>query len=156
MLMALDSKNKTGFVDGLLPKPEVNHPQFRSWMRNNSKVSSWLLNSVSKEISASIIYAANAAEIWKELHDRLQQKNGPRVFQLKKNLLNCTQGSSTVSSYFTQFKYLWEELGEFRPIHNCIFVEVYNLSLIIFKVSTFLLFLRGLMNLLIKFVAKSC
>lgn len=110
MIMALDGNNKTGCMDVTIPKPEENSPQYRSWMRSNNIVSSWLLNSISKQISASVIYAANAAEIEKELQNRFQQKNDTRVFQLKNNLLSCAQGFSTISAYYTQFKSLWEEL----------------------------------------------
>lgn len=62
---------------GTLPKPEEYSPQYHSWMHNNNIILSLLLNSVFKEISASVIYAA---EIWKEPQDRFQQKKGPRVF----------------------------------------------------------------------------
>lgn len=74
MLMALDGKHKIGLVYGTLPKSKENTPQHCSWMRNNITVSSWLLNSVSKKIFASVIYAA---DIWKELQDRCQPKNYP-------------------------------------------------------------------------------
>ncbi|CAL5207379.1 unnamed protein product [Lathyrus oleraceus] len=63
MLMALDGKNTTGFLNGTFPKPEDHSPQYRSWMCNNNNIPSWLFNVVSKEISASDIYAANLAEI---------------------------------------------------------------------------------------------
>ena len=39
-------------------------------------VISWILNSISKEISASIIYVYSAREIWIDLRDRFQQSNG--------------------------------------------------------------------------------
>ncbi|KHN15443.1 hypothetical protein glysoja_036311, partial [Glycine soja] len=82
-------------------------------------VSSWLLNSVSKEIVASVIYSVSTAAIWQDLHVRFQQRNGLRVFQLKKEMLNCTQGSSSISSYYNKFKAMWEQLGEYRPVHHC-------------------------------------
>lgn len=68
--MALDGNNKTGFVDVTIPKLEEKSPQYHSWMCNNITISSWLPNSVSKEISASVIYASNATEIWKDLYNR--------------------------------------------------------------------------------------
>lgn len=76
----VDGKNKIDFVDDTIPKLEENSPQFRFWMHHNSMVSSWLLISVSKEISASFIYVENAAEIWKELQDCFELKNSPRAF----------------------------------------------------------------------------
>ena len=63
MLIALSVKNKLGFVDGSIPKPAGTDPNLSSWIRNNNIVISWILNSVSKEISASIIFSVFAYEI---------------------------------------------------------------------------------------------
>ena len=57
MLIALSIKNKLGFINGSIEKPEANDLNLlNSWIRNNNLVISWILNSVSKEISASIIF----------------------------------------------------------------------------------------------------
>lgn len=51
MQIALSVKNKTGFIDGYLPKPSSSEiSNFNAWMHNNKLVISWILNSVSKEI----------------------------------------------------------------------------------------------------------
>lgn len=85
--MALIAKNKLGIVDGSILPPDENHrPLYHSWLRNNNIVASWLLNSISKKITASVIYLSTAAEIWSDLQERFQKRNGPRVFQLKKIL----------------------------------------------------------------------
>ena len=83
MLIALFVKNKLGFIDDSLPKPDSSYlPLLNSWIMNNNVVSSWILNSVSKDISASIIFSESASEIWLDLQDRFQQSNSPRIFQL--------------------------------------------------------------------------
>ena len=74
---------------------------------------SWILNSVSKDIFGSIIFAELATEIWNDLKDRFQQSNGPRIFQLRHDLLNLSQAQNSVSVYFTQLKSTWEELSNF-------------------------------------------
>src|ERR1044072_5698275 len=119
MRLALDGKNKLSFVDGTIPVPPANDPNFRAWERNNSVVASWLLNSISKEITASVIYSTTAMGIWMDLQERYQQQNGPRVLQIRHQLHSLTQGSMTVSHYFTKVKTLWEELGEYRPTVTC-------------------------------------
>ena len=56
MIIALSVKNKIGFIDGSIMKPEGNDLNLLNfWVKNNHMVISWILNSVSKEISASII-----------------------------------------------------------------------------------------------------
>ncbi|XP_068638505.1 uncharacterized protein [Aristolochia californica] len=82
-------------------------------------VISWILNSVSKEISASVIFAASAREIWLDLRDHFQQRNGPRIFQLKRELMNLRQDKDSVSTYFTKLKTIWEELSNYRPHCSC-------------------------------------
>lgn len=73
MLISLSVKNKVGFIDGTLPEPPMNAIVNRdSWMRNNKLVISWILNSVSKEISTGIMFADSAKEIWNDLKDRYE------------------------------------------------------------------------------------
>jgi hypothetical protein len=56
MSMALSAKDKFGFIDGSLTKPAMDTPKYFAWDRCNNMVLSWILNSVSQEISSSIIY----------------------------------------------------------------------------------------------------
>ncbi|KAL5548032.1 hypothetical protein UlMin_003263 [Ulmus minor] len=119
-LIALSVKNKLGFVDRSIAKPPGTDTNlFNSWIRNNNMAMSWILNSVSKEISASIMFASSAREIWLDLKDRFQQKNGPRIFQLKRELMNLRQDQNSVSIYFTKLKTIWEELSNYRPNCSC-------------------------------------
>ncbi|XP_075507387.1 uncharacterized protein LOC142544212 [Primulina tabacum] len=92
MPIALSVKNKLGFVDGSISKPsdfEVN--LLNVWVRNNNIVISWLLNSVSKDILASILFADSAKEIWNDLKDRFQQSNATKIFQLRRDLITLKQ-----------------------------------------------------------------
>ncbi|XP_030964928.1 cysteine-rich receptor-like protein kinase 6 [Quercus lobata] len=82
-------------------------------------VASWILNSVSQEIATSIVYKDTALEIWNDLRERLSQGNGPRVFQLLKDISGVTQGQSSITSYFTQLNVLWDQLQIFRPFPMC-------------------------------------
>ncbi|EXC16177.1 hypothetical protein L484_024345 [Morus notabilis] len=84
MMIALSVKNKLGFIDGSITKPEgTDLNLLSSWIRNNNMVISWILNSVSKEISARSLFAEFAFEIWFDFKDRFQQSNDPRIFQLR-------------------------------------------------------------------------
>jgi hypothetical protein len=60
MSMALSAKNKLGFIDGSLAKPAEDTSEYFAWDRCNNMVLSWILNSVSQEISSSIIYIESA------------------------------------------------------------------------------------------------
>lgn len=118
MVTALRAKNKLCFVDGTLPVPDDDDPFFASWSRCNSMVISWLLNSVSSEIGHSLLYYDTAAEIWVDLKECYSQTSGPRIYQLKKDLMALQQGTLDVNSYFTKLKIIWDELKQFMPVFN--------------------------------------
>ncbi|GMJ09051.1 hypothetical protein like AT1G21280 [Hibiscus trionum] len=87
MAMPLSAKNKLDFVDGSITAHAVtDQVRYRFWKRANNLVNSWLLNSISKDIAASLIFHSCAADIWKDFEDRFQQNNAPRVFHLKKKI----------------------------------------------------------------------
>lgn len=65
--LALSAKNKLELVDGSLPKPADNSPLYAFWHRCNGMVLSWLLNLISVEIRASVVYFITAQEIWEDL-----------------------------------------------------------------------------------------
>jgi hypothetical protein len=46
-------------------------------------------------------------------------KDGPRVFQMQKSMSALSQDNSSMSSYFTQLKSLWDELSNYRRIPLC-------------------------------------
>ena len=119
MLMALTVKNKVGFVDGMISRPNTNDLIFGAWNRCNSMISSWIINSVNRDIADSLLYLDSSCDIWKDLNNRFSQGNGPRIFQIKKQFSTLNQGSLDVNSYFTKLKILWDELKEFQPVPLC-------------------------------------
>ena len=66
-----------------------------------------------------MVYRKTAKEVWKKLQDRFSQGNGPRVYQLPKNLASISQGELSVSDYFTNLSILWDEIHNFNPLHLC-------------------------------------
>lgn len=57
MSMALMIKNKKGFVDGSLKRPNADKTEeLQQWERCNTLVKTWILGSTSKEISGSVIH----------------------------------------------------------------------------------------------------
>ncbi|WVZ14050.1 hypothetical protein V8G54_011616 [Vigna mungo] len=73
MSMALQMKNKFGFVDGSIPCPTDKDPMVHTWKRCNNLVLSWINHSVSHEIGTSIIWVDSAIAARKDLKDRFSQ-----------------------------------------------------------------------------------
>lgn len=65
MTLALNSKNKLGFVDGSISAPSkiVDPEGYVAWSRCNDMVHSWIVNTLSTEISDSVIYYTTANEV---------------------------------------------------------------------------------------------
>ena len=119
MSIALYMKNKLGFVDGSIFKPmSTDQILMNSWIRNNNVVISWILNSVSKEISASVMFSESTTEVCVDLRERFQQSTTSN-FQLRRDLINLSQDQNSVATYFTKLKTIWEELNNFRPNCSC-------------------------------------
>ena len=118
MERALTTKNKLEMGYGSMSQPPVNSPNFKAWKKCN-KVISWITNYVSKDIVISILYITKAEDAWKYLKTWFSQENGPRTFQLQKTIAGLAQESNSVSTYYTQFKGIWDEFSNYCPIPNC-------------------------------------
>ena len=119
ILRALSMKNKSVFIDGSCVKPAENSPQARQWQRCDDMVTSWILNSLTKEIADSVEYVNNSCELWKELEDRYDQTNGAKLYQIQKEIDDLTQGTLDITVYYTKLKKLWEELNTLNTKSVC-------------------------------------
>ena len=109
MRKALLTKIRLGFIDGTLTlsSPLVSTlSTIQAWIRCDNMVGTWLTNSVSPKIRASIVYEDTALEIWTKLRGIFSQKNGPRIFNLQKQIAKLHQGEVSIIDFFTQLKVL--------------------------------------------------
>ncbi|KAF5453563.1 hypothetical protein F2P56_028460, partial [Juglans regia] len=117
---ALRAKNKLGFINGTILKPtDSSDPLLEAWERCNDLVVSWLQNSVSASVKSSLTLVDDSKILWMELKDRFTQQNGPRIFQLKRDLAGLSQNQDPVTIYFGHLKGLWDELAIYDPLPNC-------------------------------------
>uniref|UniRef100_A0A6V7QVB5 Retrotransposon Copia-like N-terminal domain-containing protein n=1 Tax=Ananas comosus var. bracteatus TaxID=296719 RepID=A0A6V7QVB5_ANACO len=119
MKNALQAKNKLGFFDGTLKKPDTSASEASHWTICNSMVIAWIFNSLDKSLQGSVAYAEDAKDMWDDLKDRFSQGNAPRVFQLKTELSLLRQDGLSVASYYTKLKTLWDELDDYSGTPAC-------------------------------------
>ncbi|XP_050242506.1 uncharacterized protein LOC126691517 [Quercus robur] len=67
------------------------------------------------DLKARVMYINTARDLWIDLKDRLSQDNTSRLFELQKEISHLSQGSLSMSSYFTKFKTLWDEFANYQP-----------------------------------------
>ncbi|KAI9161237.1 hypothetical protein LWI28_015656 [Acer negundo] len=116
MTMALNSKNKLGFVNGRIsaPSEETDPNGYAACSRCNDMVHSWIINALSPEISDSVIYYSTANEVWEDLRERFSQSNAPRIFEIQQDIAYLRQEQLSVSTYYTKLKGLWDELASYN------------------------------------------
>jgi len=117
--IALRTRNKLGFIDGTCKTPEPIDPVYEQWIRCDSMVVSWLLNSIVPELSEAFLYTSSALELWTELTERFGQNNGPLLYQVQKEIAEIYQGNDSVAVYYTKLKRLWDELDDLSDIPVC-------------------------------------
>ncbi|XP_058003648.1 uncharacterized protein LOC131180063 [Hevea brasiliensis] len=67
MKIALGAKQKLGFVDGSILELEEGSEGHEKWKRCDYMITSWILNSMSKELVEAFIYTASARELRNEI-----------------------------------------------------------------------------------------
>ncbi|KAL6572979.1 hypothetical protein OROHE_002455 [Orobanche hederae] len=119
MMNFLFAKNKVGFIDGSIKKPEKDAADYMPWMRCDAMVKGWLTTAMEKEIRNSVKYANTASEIWNDLKERFGKESAPRAYELKQNLTMTHQNGTTVSVYYTKLRSLWDEIESALPVPRC-------------------------------------
>ncbi|KAL0453633.1 UNVERIFIED_CONTAM: hypothetical protein Slati_1341400 [Sesamum latifolium] len=117
--IALGAKMKLSFINEKGDKPEETDESYEQWVRADCMVTSWILNSIFKDIVESFMYTTTARELWVELETCFGQGNDPMVYQLKREIPSIAQGAMSVSAYFSKLKRLWDELMCFKPMAQC-------------------------------------
>ncbi|GJZ28670.1 putative RNA-directed DNA polymerase [Tanacetum coccineum] len=97
MRLAINTRNKTGFIDGTCLKETYTSSAVYSsqWDRCNSIVLSWLLNSVSDDLYLGQIFSENASEVWSELKETYDKLDGSVTLNLLNKIHNFKQGELT-------------------------------------------------------------
>lgn len=83
MMLSLSAKNKVGFVDGSVAKPEITFMDYKAWERCNDFVCSWLLCNIDDSLSRSVLFFKTAREIWLDLEDRFGYASMTQIFTLE-------------------------------------------------------------------------
>ncbi|XP_015166093.1 uncharacterized protein [Solanum tuberosum] len=82
-------------------------------------VTSWILNSLSKDLRNSLQYVDNARELWIELQDKYDQTNGAKLYQLQREINDLGQGNLDITGYYTRIKKLWKEINTLDTNSQC-------------------------------------
>lgn len=119
MKIALHAKNKLGFIAGACRKLAATSPSLYQLELCNAVVLSWICSSVSKDIFCGLVYAIDASMVWADLKERFDKVCGSRIYAIHCDIVRLTQGSATISVYFSKLKQLWDELASLVSSPSC-------------------------------------
>ncbi|XP_070035124.1 uncharacterized protein [Nicotiana tomentosiformis] len=119
ILRALSMKNKVRFITEKCKKPNAGEATYDQWARCDDMMTSWIMNSLSKNLADSLQYVNDAKELWKELEERYDQTNGEKLYQLQKEMNDLNQITLDITRYYTKIKKLWEELNTLNAHAQC-------------------------------------
>lgn len=106
----LFGRNKLVFIIGTCMPEKYDHAFHHMWDRCNAVVLGWIMNSISKDLGCGFMYTENAFVVWKDLKERFDKVNRPRMDQLHMEIVLTYQGLDLISTFvFTKLRLLWVE-----------------------------------------------
>ncbi|KAK4386695.1 Retrovirus-related Pol polyprotein from transposon RE1 [Sesamum angolense] len=117
--IALEGRDKLGFIDGSCIKPADGTTELRQWRITDSMVRTWILNTISKDIVNAYLYATSARSLWLDLEARYGECDGPLLYRIQRQISSMSQGNLDVTAYYTNLKQLWDELVCLMPPAMC-------------------------------------
>uniref|UniRef100_A0A2C9UQ98 Retrotransposon Copia-like N-terminal domain-containing protein n=1 Tax=Manihot esculenta TaxID=3983 RepID=A0A2C9UQ98_MANES len=107
---------KLAFVEGKFIVPKDGSKDYEMWRQCTSMVTSWILNSISKDLVESFLYITNARELLFELGERYGESYRMMIYQIKRRIASISQENLFVTTYYSILKQLWDELANIVPI----------------------------------------
>ncbi|KAJ0536451.1 putative RNA-directed DNA polymerase [Helianthus annuus] len=141
MKLALEAKNKFGFVNGKCEKSTEDDVLANQWDRCNSVVLTWLLNSVSEELFLGQVFSSLASEVWDDLKETYDKIDGSVVYDLFKKINSISQNGSTVADYYNRLTTMWKQFDAMLqlPTCSCKAAKDYNDFSMLIKLMQFLM-----------------
>ncbi|KAJ0733050.1 putative RNA-directed DNA polymerase [Helianthus annuus] len=146
MKLALEAKNKYGFIDGKCIKSENDSVLASQWDRCNSVVLTWLLNSVSEELFLGQVFSKLASEVWTDLKETYDKVDGSVVYNLYKKINSVSQNGSSVAEYYNKLTTMWKQFDAMvhLPSCSCQAAKDYNDFSTLIKLTQFLMGLNDI------------
>ncbi|KAF5771878.1 putative RNA-directed DNA polymerase [Helianthus annuus] len=119
MKLALEAKNKYGFIDGKVEKSKDDEILAAQWDMCNSVVLTWLLNSISEELFLGQVFSKLASEVWTDLKESFDKIDGSVVYDLYKKINCIAQNGSTVAEYYNRLTTMWKQFDAMLQLPSC-------------------------------------
>ncbi|GJT73269.1 ribonuclease H-like domain-containing protein [Tanacetum coccineum] len=119
MLLALEGKNKTSFIDGSCKRSNTDEVLGRQWDRVNVVVLGWILNSISEELFLGQIFSKRAKHVWDELKETYDKVDGSVTFNLHHKINSLSHNGSSIAEYYHRLNALWKQFDALVQLPRC-------------------------------------
>ncbi|GJZ76995.1 ribonuclease H-like domain-containing protein, partial [Tanacetum coccineum] len=109
MLLALEGKNKNGFIDGSCRRSNIDEVLGKQYDRVNAVVLGWILDSISKELFLGQIFLKRASHVWDELNETYDKVDGSMTFNMHHKINSLSQNGSSIANYYHKLNALWKQ-----------------------------------------------
>ncbi|KAH6790644.1 Cation efflux family protein [Perilla frutescens var. frutescens] len=115
----LISRNKLRIIDSSIPPPRADSVDYMQWLKVDYLVFNWISNSMNKEIARGFQHLDTSSQLWDELYKRFGSRNGPRLYQLRREIATYSQQNQSVMLYFNNLISLWDDLALLKNSRVC-------------------------------------
>lgn len=104
-------RGKKEYLSEKTPIPAETDEKFHTWEAENSMIMSWLLSSMTPEVSNTFMLYPTAAAIWKATKEMYAKTdNISELYELEAQLKDIKQGDQTVSKFFSNLSQVWQQI----------------------------------------------
>ena len=94
-------------------------PDFDQWGIVNSMLVAWIVNTLDVSVRSTVRFPDHVKSLWDDLRGRYSLGNGPRILELKAQIVDCKQRGRPVAVYFGELRKLQDELPSYVKILKC-------------------------------------
>nr|GEY48125.1 cysteine-rich RLK (receptor-like protein kinase) 8 [Tanacetum cinerariifolium] len=120
MMIALNARNKYKIVTGEYREPNTQSNTKALWERTNDMIISWIMNTISDQISNSLTFVNTTSALWLELNEHYSQLDGHRIYQISNDIVQLKQQNCDVEVYYQKLKGYWDEHDALEAPYMCI------------------------------------
>lgn len=119
MEMRIGARNKVGYLTGAVAKPAPNDPNYATWITENHKVKSWIIESMSPHLMQRFIRLITAREIWEAVSKTFYDgSDETRLFELNQQSFSTTQNGRPLSTYYNELVAIFQEIDHRSTSHE--------------------------------------
>ncbi|XP_071704621.1 uncharacterized protein [Rutidosis leptorrhynchoides] len=120
--LALQTKNKLGFIDGSRARFEYEDDDvlLGQWDRCNSVMLTWILMSLSEDVYNGQIFSKTVESVGTELKETYDKIDASVTFNLYQNINSCSQAGQPLSDYYHKLNAMWRQFDDMIKIDDIV------------------------------------